>query len=39
MGYLHTGMMDLLNLPAGWFVGLFRSHAAREAEVAFCANS
>ena len=35
MGYLRTGMMDLLKLFAGWLVGLFRSHAAREAEVAF----
>ena len=35
MGYLRTGMMDLLKLLAGWLVGLFRSHAAREAEVAF----
>ena len=35
MGYLRTGMMDLLKLLAGWPVGVFRSHAAREAEVAF----
>ena len=34
MGY-RTVMMDLLKLLAGWLVGLFRSHAAREAEVAF----
>ena len=30
-----AGMIDLLQLLAGWLVGLFRSHAAREAEMAF----
>jgi len=28
-------MIDLLKLLGGWLVGLFKSHAAREAEVAF----
>ena len=28
-------MLDLLKLLSGWLVGLFRSHAAREAETAF----
>src|SRR5271168_5482492 len=32
---LIAGMIDLLNLLGGLLVGLFRSHAAREAEMAF----
>ena len=35
MGYPHFGMIDLLKLLGGLLVGLFRSHAAREAETAF----
>jgi hypothetical protein len=35
MGYFRFGMLDLLKLPSGLLVGLFRSHAAREAERAF----
>ncbi len=35
IGYLRVGMIDLLKLLGGWLVGLFMSHAAREAEVAF----
>jgi hypothetical protein len=35
MGYLCDGMLDLLKLLGGFLVGLFRSPAAREAEVAF----
>jgi hypothetical protein len=35
MGYSRAGMIDLLKLPRGLLVGLFRSHAAREAEMAF----
>src|SRR5215471_18439295 len=35
MGYLRFGMIDLLKLLGGLLVGLFRSHAAREAEMAF----
>jgi hypothetical protein len=34
MDYPRTGMIDLLKLLGGLLVGLFRSHAAREAEVA-----
>ena len=30
-----AGMLDLFKLLGGWLVGLFRSHAAREAEMAF----
>src|SRR5215471_497549 len=32
MGYPRFGMLDLLKLLGGLLVGLFRSHAAREAE-------
>jgi transposase InsO family protein len=35
MGYLHLGMLDLLKLLGGFLAGLFRSQAAREAEMAF----
>jgi len=35
MGYPHFGMIDLLKLLGGLLVGVFRSHAAREAEMAF----
>src|SRR5215831_17706204 len=35
MGYLRFAMLDLLKLLSGLLVGLFRSHAAREAETAF----
>jgi hypothetical protein len=35
MDYPRTGMIDLLKLLGGLLVGLFRSHAAREAEMAF----
>ena len=35
MGYPRFGMLDLLKLLIGLLVGLFRSHAAREAETAF----
>src|SRR5215831_12547867 len=35
MGYPRFGMRDLLKLLGGLLVGLFRSHAAREAETAF----
>src|SRR6516165_748646 len=35
MGYPRFGMLDLLKLLSGLLVGLFRSHAAREAETAF----
>src|SRR5215472_17233426 len=35
MGYPRFGMLDLLKLLTGLLVGLFRSHAAREAETAF----
>jgi hypothetical protein len=35
MGYLGAGMIDLLKLLGGFLVGLFRSQAAREAEMAF----
>ena len=35
MGYLRAGMIDLMKLLAGFLVGLFRSRAAREAEMAF----
>src|SRR5215471_9180831 len=35
MGYLRFGMIDLFKLLGGLLVGLFRSRAAREAEVAF----
>src|SRR5499427_1254063 len=35
MGYSRFGMLDLLKLLSGLLVGLFRSHAAREAETAF----
>src|SRR5215471_13920804 len=35
MGYPRFGMFDLLKLLGGLLVGLFRSHAAREAETAF----
>src|SRR5215471_17782756 len=34
-GYPRFGMIDLLKLLGGLLVGLFRSHAAREAETAF----
>src|SRR6185437_12298098 len=34
-GLSSLGMLDLLKLLSGWLVGLFRSHAAREAETAF----
>ena len=35
MGYPRFGMIDLLKLLGGLLVGVFRSHAAREAEIAF----
>jgi hypothetical protein len=35
MDYPRGGMIDFLKLLSGSLVGLFRSHAAREAEVAF----
>jgi hypothetical protein len=35
MGYLRAGMFDLLKLLGGLIIGLFRSQAAREAEIAF----
>ena len=35
MGYPRFGMLDLLKLLSGLLVGVFRSHAAREAEMAF----
>src|SRR5215831_3509033 len=35
MRYPGFGMLDLLKLLSGLLVGLFRSHAAREAETAF----
>ena len=35
MGYPHFGMIDLLKRLGGSLVGVFRSHAAREAETAF----
>ena len=35
MGYPRFVMLDLLKLLSGLLVGLFRSHAAREAETAF----
>jgi hypothetical protein len=35
MGYPHFGMIDLLKLLGGLLVGLFRSRAVREAEMAF----
>src|SRR5690348_1442482 len=35
MGYPRFGMIDLLKLLGGLLLGLFRSHAAREAETAF----
>src|ERR1700682_4281740 len=35
MGYPRAGMNDFLKLLGGSLVGLFRSHAAREAEMAF----
>src|SRR5215469_13854366 len=35
MGYPRFGMLDLLKLLGGLLVGLFRPHAAREAETAF----
>jgi transposase InsO family protein len=35
MGYLRVGMLDLLKLLGGFLAGLFRSQAAREAEMAF----
>ena len=35
MGYPRFGMIDLLKLLGGLLVGLFRSHVAREAEMAF----
>ena len=35
MGYPRFGLLDLLKLLGGLLVGLFRSHAAREAETAF----
>ena len=35
MGYPRFGMFDLLKLLGGVLVGVFRSHAAREAETAF----
>jgi hypothetical protein len=35
MGYPRFGMLDLLKLLGGVLVGVFRSHAAREAETAF----
>jgi hypothetical protein len=35
MGYARAGMLDLLKLLGGFLAGLFRSQAAREAEMAF----
>ena len=35
MGYPRAGMIDFLKLLGRALVGLFRSHAAREAEMAF----
>src|SRR5690348_6977867 len=35
MGYPRFGMIDLLKLLGGLLLGLFRSRAAREAELAF----
>jgi hypothetical protein len=35
MGYPRFRMIDLLKLLGGLLVGLFRSHAARDAEIAF----
>ena len=35
MGYPRFGMIDLLKLLGALLVGVFRSHAAREAEMAF----
>jgi hypothetical protein len=35
MGYPRFGMIDLLKLLGGLLVGVFRSHATREAEMAF----
>ena len=35
MGYPRFGMLDLLKLLSGLHVGVLRSHAAREAEIAF----
>jgi hypothetical protein len=35
MGYPRAGMIDCLTLLGGLLVGLFRSYAAREAEMAF----
>jgi len=35
MGYPPFRMIDLLKLLGGLLVGVFRSHAAREAEMAF----
>jgi len=35
MGYPRFGMIDLLKLFGGSLAGLFRSRAAREAEMAF----
>jgi hypothetical protein len=35
LDYARTGMIDFLKLFGGLLVGLFRSHAAREAEMAF----
>ena len=35
IGYLRFGVIDLLKLLGGLLVGLFRSRAAREAEMAF----
>ena len=35
MGYLRVGMLDLLKRLGGFLAGLFRSQAAREAEMAF----
>ena len=35
IGYPRFGMLDLLKLLSGLLVGLFRSHAVREAETAF----
>ena len=35
MGHPRFAMLDLLKLLSGLLVGLFRSHAAREAETAF----
>ena len=35
MGYPRAGMLDLLKLLVGFLVGLFRSQAVREAEMAF----